>query len=97
MVSVIYQFKVKAGREKEFQDYWADVTAEFRDEHGGLGSCLHLTEEGIYLAYARWADKKTFEADKEFKNLTALNGMKDCVEERLEPIVMEIVNDMLVR
>lgn len=46
---VIYRFKVRPGSEETFQLGWRRVTEEIRDNRGGLGSQLHLGENGASL------------------------------------------------
>jgi quinol monooxygenase YgiN len=97
MFAVIYRFKLKANADEKFKKAWAEMTFEFRDIHGGLGSCLHKTEEGIWLAYARWPNREAWQKQKKIRNQTALYEMKNCVEERLPEITMDIVNDLLFK
>ena len=69
-------------------------------EHaGGMGSRLHKTFEGTWLAYAQWPDRErweqasvtTAEAQK------AMDLMADAVEERLPHIELTPVADLLVQ
>lgn len=43
---------------------------EFRDCHGGLGSCLHKEDNGYFIAYARWPSRQLWE--KKTKKLSIL-------------------------
>lgn len=60
MFAVIYQFKVKKNRDSEFINAWKQLTQLIYEYEGGLGSRLHKQNEGLYLAYAQWPDKKTW-------------------------------------
>lgn len=66
MFAVMYRWRLKAGREEQFADAWAEMTDEFLEVHGGLGSCLHKSDDGLWVAYARWPNRKTWEKEKGF-------------------------------
>jgi len=95
---VIYQFKVRPGMEREFKEGWRKATEAIRDKRGGLGSRLHLTPDGIWLAYAQWPDRETWEialrsesaADPEATDL-----MRRAVQERYAPILLVPQLDLL--
>jgi len=95
MFAVIYRFKVKPEREKEFEKHWSDMTHEFRNLHGGLGSCLHRADDGLLYAYARWPDRASWEKEKIIVNQLAMNHMRDCMEGSLPAIPLEVINDLL--
>ena len=97
MIAIIYRFKIKKGMDKQFSTNWALMTQEFRDIHGGLGSCLHQSDENLWTAYARWPDRDAFEKKKEIVNTEARSKMHECIEERLPTEVLDIKNDMLVK
>ncbi len=96
MFSVIYRFKIKEGSENKFQECWAKVTEEFKSLHGGLGSCLHASDDNLFVAYARWPDRASWEKEKIFKDTASVEGMNDCIEKQFEPILMSVVNDLLL-
>ena len=62
MFAVIYRAYLKVGTESEYQHLWNLVVHYFVKHCGALGSCLHQTEEGFWLAYSRWPDKATRDA-----------------------------------
>ncbi len=62
MFAVIYQAYLKPGCEAEYQAAWHIVANYFKTYCGALGSCLHKTADGTWLAYSRWPDKKTRDA-----------------------------------
>ena len=62
MFAVIYQGYVKPGCESQYKKAWHDVAKYFVEKRGAIGSCLHCTSEGLWLAYSRWPDKKTRDA-----------------------------------
>lgn len=58
MFAVIYRGYVKPNKEKEYRQLWHQIATYFVEKRGALGSCLHKTKEGLWLAYSRWPDKK---------------------------------------
>ena len=109
MFAVIYQGYVKAGKESMYQETWNTVARYFVEKRGAIGSCLHRTPDGMWLAYSRWPDKKTRDASWPGKNdpseelpdgiRKAIQIIKDCIdEERIMPdICMEVVDDLLLK
>lgn len=61
MFAVIYSWKVLPGREAQFEEGWRAGTAAIAREFGGWGSRLHRGEGGIFVAYAQWPDRATWE------------------------------------
>lgn len=97
MFAVIYKFKIKAGMESRFEIAWAEMTVEFRDVHGGLGSCLHRDDSGNFIAYARWPNRHLWETEKTILNVNAMNEMKECIEQSFPATPLEIIDDLLVK
>lgn len=96
MFAVVYKFDVKPSCERQFEKNWHDMTVEFREIHGGLGSCLHKTDEGKYLAYARWPDRETWAKDKDIANAEAMRLMKESLQGKTETTPLSIENDLLI-
>lgn len=73
------------------------MTAEIRDRRGGLGSRLHLADDGCWVAYAQWPDRATWERSQATNTVDAeaARMMADSIEERLPPILMETSIDLL--
>ena len=61
MFAVIYRWKVLPGREAQFEEGWRAGTAAIAREFGGWGSRLHRGEDGVFVAYAQWPDRETWE------------------------------------
>ncbi|NVK55793.1 MAG: antibiotic biosynthesis monooxygenase [Alteromonadaceae bacterium] len=61
MYIVMFEFVVKPGREADFLAAWPRVTQGIYLFKGSLGSRLHKSEEGQWIAYAQWPDRDTFE------------------------------------
>lgn len=105
MFAVIYQVSIKAKREAEFTKAWHQIATYFIEERGSLGSSLHRTENGLWVAYSRWPDKATRDAswpgqDAPSTELPddireAIITLKNCIENQLPEICMEVVDDLL--
>lgn len=61
MFAVIYAFTVKPGCQPVFEEAWTELTGLIRDYEGGLGSRLHRKTDEIYIAYAQWPDRATWD------------------------------------
>ena len=107
MFAVIYRGYVKPEHEKQYQEYWKAIATYFVKERGALGSTLHKTEEGMWVAYSKWPDKETRDIswpktgiNSEFSSdiSAAIEGLKSCLdEERQQPeICMEIMDEVSV-
>ena len=79
MFCVLYRFDVKPGMESRFVEQWTLVTRMLR-KGGSHGSRLHSESKHVYVAYAQWPDRYTWEAasptDSAF--LKARDAMSDC-------------------
>ena len=103
MFAVIYRAYLKAGREDEYQQSWRCIAAYFVKHRGAIGSSLHKTEEGYWLAYSQWPDKATRDASwcshsAPLPNLPnniqdAILKLRDCIDQdkRFPEIGMEVV------
>jgi len=109
MFAVIYQGYVKDGRDSAYQKAWNTVARYFIEKRGAIGSCLHRTPDGMWVAYSRWPDKKTRDASwpgegapsEELPNeiRQAILMIKDCLDEerKMPDICMEVVEDLLLK
>jgi len=108
MFAVIYQGYLKNGREVAYQEAWKIVAQYFIEKRGAIGSCLHRTTDGMWVAYSRWPDKKTRDAswpgkDNPSEELPqeihkAILTIKDCLDEerKIADICMEVIDDLLL-
>lgn len=108
MFAVIYQGYIKPGRENEYQEAWNKVARYFIEQRGAIGSCLHRTPDGLWVAYSRWPDKKTrdnswpgenapsAELPLEIRNAVLI--IKDCLDpdRKIPDLCMEVVDDLLL-
>ena len=80
----------------------------FIEKRGAIGSCLHRTSDGMWLAYSRWPNKETQEAswpgegapsdELPPKIREAVLTIKDCLDPdlKLPDIRMEVIEDLLL-
>lgn len=106
--AVIYRGYLKPGRESDYQNAWQSVAQYFIKYRGAIGSCLHRTSDGMWIAYSRWPDQKTRDASWPGENAPsdelpqeireAVIVIQDCLdpERKLPDICMEVVNDLLL-
>ncbi len=108
MFAVIYQGYVKSGREHEYQEAWNKVARYFIEQRGAIGSCLHRTADGLWVAYSRWPDKHTRDNSWPGENAPATElplevreaiiTLKECLdtEQKVSDLCMEVINDKLL-
>ncbi len=94
---VVYRWVVKEGMERQCREAWARLTEAIRRERGGLGSRLHVAEDGSWVAYAQWPDRETWAAAQlqDPPDREAAEQMDAAIEARLAPIAMEPQLDLL--
>ena len=97
MFSVIYQFVVKAGCEEQFVQAWEQRTEEIKIAHGGLGSRLHRTSSGAWLAYAQWPSRDMWKSAGNSGIVTpASMAMKEALLSSETIFELDVVSDLLV-
>jgi hypothetical protein len=98
MFCVIYRWRLHAGMEDAFVAAWARLTDAIRARRRGLGSRLHRTGDQLWLAYAQWPDRGTWEAAgaAESPDPGARAAMAAAIAERFDPILLDTVSDRLV-
>ena len=94
----VYTWKIIPGKEIEFQNCWEKGTKIFRDEHKALGSRLHRSEDGTWMAYAQWPSREVYFSMRELSPEHAyyLARMRDCIEKSEPTIFYEVMADYLV-
>ena len=98
MFAVIYTFHVKKGEEKTFLKSWSALTKLIVKRKGSSGSRLHFTAPGIYMAYALWSDKETWENSRKSmpeSNKKHSQKMQDSCSLIKTSHTMEVVEDLL--
>jgi heme-degrading monooxygenase HmoA len=97
MTIFLYRWKIKPGKQKQFEDNWSAVTKAIRDQCGSYGSRLHLAINDEYFAYAQWPDALTREkCELDESSLEARKLMRDAVEFSYPDECLEVKSDLLV-
>jgi hypothetical protein len=91
---VIYRWRLKIGREEEFVRLWSLATIRIRQECGSGGSALFQSDDGTFVAIARWPDRESRDRCQ-VTDRSHLDAMRDCAEsERFEEQRLSAVNDL---
>jgi NTP pyrophosphatase (non-canonical NTP hydrolase) len=103
--AVIYRGFIVAGSEKKYQEAWRKVATHFIQNCGALGSALHKTEEGEWIAYSRWPSQTLRDKfwghpenlPKKIKE--AVQQMKECADatKPRSEIRLEVVDDLIFK
>ena len=99
MFIAVYRWKLKEGREHSFREGWRRRTEEIYRRCGSLGSRLHRAEDGTWVAYAQWPDRRAWEASQGSAavDAEASRMMRESIEVSHPPVLMEVVDDLLRR
>jgi len=95
--TIVYRWRIKPGREAEFEEAWSDVTRQIRAHCGSGGAELFTDPDGVYVSHARWPSPESRDAC--FDNPSWLKGdasqvMNDCVLERLPEMGLTSLRDL---
>ena len=99
MFTPIYLFDVKSGRENAFVEAWQKLTELIMKHEGGLGSRLHRSSDGSFVAYAQWPNRLLWENSGSKLPPEASQWrkqMKKCCESISTTHEMEVVLDLLI-
>lgn len=97
MYCVIYEFKVKPGKEEVFRAAWKEGTRDLTKELHSLGARLHRSEEGTLIAYAQWSDEAAWQKGHNHIEAHAAKLADECLEETPTIIrKMIMLDDLLV-
>ena len=97
MFVALYRWKLKEGQEEKFREGWRRRTGEIYRKCGSLGSRLHRAEDGTWVAYAQWPDKRTWEAARRVPvtDTEASDMMKESVEVSYPEMLLEMSDDLI--
>lgn len=98
MYAVIYEFKVKPGKDEEFISAWEAMTELIYKNDGSLGSRLHKDQDHVYIAYAKWPSQYVFEHPGNHMPEIAheiRSEMHDCCNEINTLYTMEVISDLI--
>lgn len=96
---VIYRWRVNTGMEEQCRRGWEAVTREFIKERGGLGSRLHIDEDGTWWAYAQWPDRSTWSRAQGMGAADGSEAMQAAMDKSgpsHPPVLLEPTRDLLV-
>ncbi|GAC1625513.1 MAG: hypothetical protein NVS9B10_12500 [Nevskia sp.] len=95
--AVLYQWQIKPGKVRQFAAAWADMTDALREQRGALGSRLHRSEQGTWMAYAQWPTRALYERSGDLGpvNPEALERLQDAVEDTWPPVFLTPHDDQL--
>lgn len=98
MFIALYRWKLKSGKEDQFREAWSQVTIAIREKSGSLGSRLHRSEDGTWVAYAQWPNKEAWQVDHPLGDAVdaARQRMRDAVEESLPTLSLTVSDDYLI-
>ena len=99
MFIAVYRWKLKEGREQIFREGWRRRTEEIYRRCGSLGSRLHRAEDGTWVAYAQWPDRRTWEDASRVTaaDTDAVKLIRESVEMSHPALLMEVADDLLRR
>ena len=99
MFIALYRWTVRGGREEHFREGWRRLTEEIYERRGSLGSRLHRAEDGSWVAYAQWPDRRAWEASQGSAavDAEASRMMRESIEVSHPPVLMEVIDDLLRR
>jgi heme-degrading monooxygenase HmoA len=97
MFVILYRWRIKPDKEKQFIDAWSEITAYYRENFDSLGSRLHRGADGIFYAYAQWKSAEQRENAFAGKSKSeAGDRMREAIEEIFPEVRLEILSDYLV-
>lgn len=97
-LTIIYSFTVVEGKENEFIACWTALTKLIYEYEGSYGSRLHKVNDNLFIGYAQWPDKETY--DKSGNNLPEEANslrlkMRECCSEIKPVYEMVTVKNLL--
>jgi heme-degrading monooxygenase HmoA len=98
MFVAIYHWKLKPGKEEQFQQAWAKLTITIRQRFGSYGSRLHKTADGTWLAYAQWPSREAWDSFslQDPESIATRKQMLEAIESKFPDITMDVSEDYLV-
>ncbi|MCP4922509.1 MAG: hypothetical protein GY915_00560 [bacterium] len=105
MIAILYRFHLLPDKEEKYKKLRRQVADYFKKHRGALGSSLHRCDDGLWVAYSRWPDRKTWSASWKTDGTTAralpseiqeaIVQMKACSNPNKDypEIVMDVIED----
>ena len=94
---VIYRWRLHPGMERQFQQAWERATPLLMQHRGALGSRLHKSDDGTWVAYAQWPTRQSWEQARASATLDpeASRQMREAEAESFAPILLTPLADFL--
>jgi hypothetical protein len=100
MFCVLYKFIVKSDCDDHFRHHWSAVTQWYYHHACSLGSRLHRTNNGEYIAYAQWQTREQWETQRDTSDVE-LQAHRQAMREACEKIEvlyeLDVTDDFLQR
>jgi len=96
--AALYHWRIKPGREDDFAEAWDEGTRRIHEACGSYGAILHRAADGLFWSYASWPDEATRQAcfaQNDWFSMDCFRTMQDCVAERFDEVVLDVVRDRL--
>jgi len=97
-LTFIYSFAVHEGKETDFVLCWTKLTKLIYEFEGSYGSRLHKVNDQLFIGYAQWPDRETY--DQSGSRLPVLadtfrKQMRECCSEIKTLFELSVVEDLL--
>lgn len=95
---MIYKFSVIPGKESNFLEAWKNMTELIYQYEGSLGSRIHKSDSGEYIAYAQWPSKEIYDnsGDKLPKDVDVVrSAMREACSSIDAIYGLEVLEDLL--
>ena len=97
MFNVMYRWRVKEGCEENFRDAWRRATEAIYQKYKSLGSRLHKSDDGLWIAYAQWRSREDWQAMQNRSvaaDEDAFAMMRDSIEGTTEVTCLTMTDDL---
>lgn len=105
MFVAVYSWQVKPDKEAQFREAWCTGTRAIARIYGCLGSRLHRTREGQFIAIAEWPDEASWQRGMDARmayddpptRARFLDALQDDARGTRLVYAMEVTDDLLQR
>ncbi len=96
MFITVDRMRVRPDRRQAFMLCWRTVAEATQEYSGSLGSRLHVTDEGDFIDYTQWPDRRTCDLavlPESYNGVT--QRMRDSCDELERVFAMDLADDHL--